>query len=231
MSKTILITGASGNLGRATVDRFLSEGHKLIVTVSPGKSLGFHEDHHQIEIHNVDLMDEPGVEGLVNTVTNTYGTIDAGLLLVGGYAGGGILDTPGSTMKKMYSLNFETAYFMARPLFKKMINQKNGGRIIFVGSRPALETNEARNSLAYGLAKSLIFKLSDIINAEGSDRNVVSSVIVPSTLDTPANRQSMPKADFSAWVKPDEVADTIAFLISDKAASLREPVLKVYGRS
>jgi NAD(P)-dependent dehydrogenase (short-subunit alcohol dehydrogenase family) len=231
MSKNILVTGASGNLGRATVEKLLSEGHKLIVTVSPGKTLGFHEDHPQVEIHSVDLMDEPGVEGLVNSICNSHGSIDAALLLVGGYTGGNIMDTPGSTLKKMYSLNFETAYFMARPVFKRMMAQPKGGRIVFIGSRPAIKTSDGKNSLAYALAKSLIFRLSDILNDEGSDRNVVSSVIVPSTLDTPANRQSMPKADFDAWVRPEAVAELMAYMISDKASALRDPVLKIYGKS
>lgn len=230
MNKTIIITGASGNLGKATVEKFVDSGYNLVLTVSPGKKLGFFEDHPQVDIHSLDLLNESGVESFVNTVIGKYGSIHAALLLVGGYTGGTIQNTDGATLKKMYSLNFETAYFVARPIFNQMVLQ-NGGRIIFIGSRPAIQAEDGKKNLAYGLAKSLIFKLAEYLNAEGRDKNVVSTVIVPSTLDTPANRQSMPKADFSSWVKPKDVAAMMEYVLSDEASDLRDPVLKMYGRS
>jgi NAD(P)-dependent dehydrogenase (short-subunit alcohol dehydrogenase family) len=98
-----------------------------------------------------------------------------------------------------------------------------------VGSRPALKAKDAKNSVAYSLSKSLIFKLADILNAEGASKNVTASVIVPSTIDTEANRRAMPDKDFSTWVKPDEIADAMAFLCSESGGALRETVLKIYG--
>ncbi|HEX5171461.1 MAG TPA: SDR family NAD(P)-dependent oxidoreductase [Cyclobacteriaceae bacterium] len=230
MSKTIIITGASGNLGKATVEKLIAEGYTLVVTVAPGLKLGFHEDHPQIDIQYVDMMDEPGVEGMVNEVIKKYGTVDAALLIVGGYAGGTIKDTSGSAIQKMIDLNFNTAYHIARPVFNHLI-EKNQGRIIFIGARPAIRASEGKNNLAYALSKSLIFKLSEFLNAEAKDTNVVTSVIVPSTMDTPANRKYNPNADFSKWVKPGDVAELMAYLISEKGAALREPVLKMYGGS
>jgi NAD(P)-dependent dehydrogenase (short-subunit alcohol dehydrogenase family) len=149
---------------------------------------------------------------------------------VGGYAPGSVQDTDGSALKKMYSLNFESAYFTARPAFAQMMAQ-GSGKIILIGARPALTADEGKKSLPYALSKSLIFKLADFLNAEGSGNNVTTTVIVPSIIDTPANRKSMPSADFSAWVKPAEIAEAISFVVSDKNSALRETVLKMYGRA
>lgn len=228
--KNIIITGATGNLGRATVDKLLAEGHRLIVTTTPGKSAGVF-NHERIETHSLDLTDERAALNFVDAVADKHDTLHAALLLVGGYSGGGIEETTATQIRKMISLNFDTAYHVARPVFNRMTAQKAGGRIVFVGARPALRAEDGRKSLAYGLSKSLLFKLAEMLNAEGSDRNVIASVIVPSTIDSRANREDMPKADFSRWVTPDEIAETISFLISDKANALREPVVKIYGRA
>jgi NAD(P)-dependent dehydrogenase (short-subunit alcohol dehydrogenase family) len=230
MKKIAFITGASGNLGKATVEKFLSEGYKVIATVSPGKGLGF-EASGDIETCESDLTNESLVGEIIDQLVFKHQRIDAALLLVGAFAMGGIADTDGALLKKMHSINFETAYFAARPVFLQMMKQSFGGRIILVGSRPALKPAEGRKSLAYSLAKSSLFKLAEFLNAEGASKNVVTSVVVPGVIDTPANRKDMPQATFANWVKPEEIAETIAFLCSDKGNVLREPVVKVYGNS
>lgn len=229
MKKNVLITGASGNLGKATVDKFINDGYNVIATVTPGKSLGFTAV--GVTVYEADLTDEKSVDTVVKKVIADHSSLDAALLLVGGYASGSIQNTDGGLLKKMFALNFDTAYFVARPVFQQMLNQLNGGKIIFVGSRPALVPKEGKNSLAYALAKSLIFTLADLLNTEGSSKNVTASVIVPSTIDTEVNRNAMPDKDFAAWVKPEEIADTMAYLCSEKGAPLRETVLKVYNRA
>lgn len=226
--KHIIITGATGNLGRATVDRLLADGHHLIITTRPGKpAVDYGSD--KVEVHALDLADEGAAQKFVDGVAGKHGTVDAALLLTGGYAGGDIERTTGNQIGEMISLNFETAYNVARPAFNRMVRQENGGRIVFIGARPALAPRDGRKNIAYGLSKSMLFTLADMLNAEGADRQVISSVIVPSTIDTPANREAMPKADFSRWVRPEEIAETMAFLISDDARSIREPVVKMYG--
>jgi NAD(P)-dependent dehydrogenase (short-subunit alcohol dehydrogenase family) len=230
MKKNVLITGASGNLGKATVTKFITEGYKVLATVSPGKSLGFDVDG-DLTIYESDLTNEKSSDELVNRIIKEHSTIDAALLLVGGFAAGDLHVTDSSLLKKMFSLNFDTAYFMARPVFQQMLKQANGGRLIFVGARPALKPAQGKGTLAYTLAKSLLFKLADILNAEGSSKNVTASVIVPSTIDTEINRKEMPDKDFTAWVKPEEIAESMAFLCSEKGKPLRESVLKLYGRA
>lgn len=228
--KTVIITGASGNLGKACVDKFLQEGYTVIATVTPGKALGF-EVSGAVETQEADLTDERSVDSAIKTIIARHPTIDAALLLVGGYAPGGIKDTDGTLLKKMFALNFETAYHVARLLFQHMKQQPNGGRLVFVGARPALETKHAKHSLGYGLSKSLLFKLADVLNEEGASSNVTASVVVPSTIDTPANRQAMPKADFTSWVKAEEIADCMAHLCSPESNAWRETVVKIYGRA
>ncbi len=112
--KTVLITGAAGNLGKACVEKFLAEGYKVIATVTPGKTLGY-EVKGDIETYDADLSNETTVETVISQVIAKHKNIDAALLLVGGYASGGIAETNGDTIKKMFTLNFDTTYFVARP--------------------------------------------------------------------------------------------------------------------
>jgi NAD(P)-dependent dehydrogenase (short-subunit alcohol dehydrogenase family) len=228
MKKNVVITGASGNLGKATVQKFISAGYTVIATVSPGKTLPF-DPAGNLETMEVDLRNEGQVDEVISQIIGKQKTIDAALLLAGGFAAGGIKTANGETLRNLYALNFETAYFAARPIFLQMQKQPAGGRIVLVGSRPVLLPKDGKNVIAYALSKSLLFKLAEYLNAEGASQNVVTSVIVPSTIDTPANRQSMPKADFSKWVKVEEIAELMEFICSRKADSVREPVYKVYG--
>lgn len=228
--KTVLITGAAGNLGKACVEKFIAEGYKVIATVTPGKTLGY-EVKGDIETYDADLSNETTVETVVSQIIAKHKNIDAALLLVGGYAPGGIAETNGDTLKKMFAMNFDTAYFVARPLFQQMMKQSTGGRLVFVGARPALRAKDANKSLGYALSKSLIFKLADALNAAGSDNNVTASVVVPSTIDTPVNRQAMPNADFGSWVKAEDIASAMAAVCSTNNNAWRDTVIKIYNRS
>jgi NAD(P)-dependent dehydrogenase (short-subunit alcohol dehydrogenase family) len=229
--KTVLITGASGNLGKATVDKFISDGYKVLATSSPGKSQASKD----VEVYEVDLSDEDAVDDVMTKILSKYKRLDAALFLAGGYAHGGVTDTDFARLDRMISLNFHTAFFMAQRIFQHMLTQKEGGRLIFIGARPGLDAKAASTSLAYGLSKSLIFYLADILNAtaHGSShaQKVTASVVVPSTIDTPQNRAAMPKADFSHWVKAEEVADTLLLLADNRTGTWRETVIRVYGQS
>ncbi len=228
MSKHVIVTGAAGNLGRAVVKRFSDDGYRVIAVDSPGRTDGITPSE-RVEVYPVDLVNEGSVEAFVKTVQEKYGTLDAALLLAGGYAGGGVAETDGKALRDMVSLNFETAYHMARRVFLRMTAQPDGGRIVLIGARAALEPAAGKRSLAYSLSKSMLFTLASMLNAEGDGSNVVVSVVVPSTIDTPANRESMPKADFSRWVRPEKIAGILAFLVSEDAGPVTDPVVKVYG--
>jgi NAD(P)-dependent dehydrogenase (short-subunit alcohol dehydrogenase family) len=152
------------------------------------------------------------------------------VLTVGGFAMGKIAETKTADIHKQYKLNFETAYNVARPAFVQMMQQGNG-RIFIIGSKPGLSAKNGKGMVAYGLGKSLIFRLAELMNDEAKGHNVVISVVVPSTIDTPQNRKAMPDAAFDSWVKPEAIADAIYFYCTDAAAVLREPVIKVYNNA
>ncbi len=224
--KTVLITGATGNLGKACVDKFLAEGYKVLITVSPGATV---TPRANVEAYEADLTNEVSAEKAIASITATY-KIDAALLLVGGFAMGSIADTDSTALQKMFSLNFNTAYFTARPVFLHMMKQASG-RIVFMGARPALNPADGKGSLSYALSKSLVIKLAEMLNAEGAYNNVVAHVVVPSIIDTPVNRAAMPTADFSKWVRAEDIADTIAYLCSQSGSPVRDAVVKLYGQS
>jgi len=139
-------------------------------------------------------------------------------------------ETKTSDIAKQYKLNFETAYNIARPIFVQMLKQ-NSGRIFIIGSKPGLNAMNGKGMVAYGLAKSLIFRLAELMNEEAKGKNVVTSVVIPSTIDTPQNRKSMPDADPAKWVKPEAIADVIYFYCTDEAVVLRESLIKVYNNA
>ena len=109
--------------------------------------------------------------------------------------------------------------------------ENNFGRIVFIGARPALKAEAGKSLIAYGLSKSLLFKLAEYINADAKGKNITASVLAPSTIDTPPNRKSMPDTDPSKWVKPEALAEIMEFIVSDKSSALRETVLKVYNNA
>jgi len=228
--KTAIVTGASGNLGQAVVNKFLAEGYNVVGTVIPNDLVPINFPSDNFEKAVVDLTDEDDTQKFISAVITKYETIDAAIFTVGGFAMGGIADTTSADILKQYRLNFETAYNIARPVFMQMMKQ-DSGRLFFIGARPGLLATNSEGMVAYGLAKSLVVRLTELINLEAKGKNVVASVVVPSTIDTPQNRQSMPDTDFNKWVKPEDIATTIYFYCTEHAAALREPVIKMYNKS
>ncbi len=227
--KTAIVTGASGNLGTSVVRKFIHEGYRVIGTVSSGNSLvNFPKD--QFERSVVNLNDEATANKVINNMIATHKKIDVAVLTVGGFDIGKIAETTIQDISKQYQLNFETTYNVAHPIFKHMMEQKTG-RIFMIGSRPGLNSRYAKGTVAYSLSKSLIFRLAELLNDEAKGTSVITSVIVPSIIDTPQNRKSMPDADFETWVKPEIIADTIYWYCSDEALVIKEPVIKIYNQA
>ncbi len=224
MQKTVLITGATGNLGRVVTNAFVKDGYQVLALVSPGKKLAA-----PVVSYEADLTQERQTADAIDQLLKQYPKIDAALLLAGGYEGGKLTDTTSSDIARMIELNFSTAFHVARVVHTHMCTQAGGGRIVLVGARPALQARQATGSVAYALSKTLVMKLAEMMNAEGAAKNVVTSVVVPSTIDTPANREAMPQADFNKWVSPQHLAETMLYLCSPAANPLRDPVLKMYG--
>lgn len=228
--KTVIITGANGNLGTAVTRFFLSKNYRVIATVASETMKTDIEPAPALEVQVVDLTDEKATGNFVAAVLTRYPALDAALLLVGGFAMGAVTDTSSDQIDQQITLNFKTAYHVARPLFQHML-AKGQGRLVFIGARPALEPASGKDLVAYGLSKSLLFKLAEYMNEEAKGKNVTATVVAPSTLDTPLNRRSMPEADPDRWVRPEALASILEFIVSDAGAPLRESVYKVYNNA
>ena len=228
--KTAIVTGATGSLGRAVVKKFIEEGFFVVGTVLHQDKTNLDVSANTFEKIVVNLDDENETQKFVEKIIEEHKNIDVAVLTVGGFAKGSISETTTSDIKKQYELNFETAYNVARPVFDQMMKQETG-RIFMIGSKQGLSSKNGKGAVAYGLAKSLLFRLAELMNAEAKGKNVVTSVVVPSTIDTPQNREGMPDAQFGNWVKAESIADLIYWYCTDEAAVIREPVIKVYNNA
>jgi NAD(P)-dependent dehydrogenase (short-subunit alcohol dehydrogenase family) len=230
MQKTAIVTGAYGNLGRAVVQKFISEGYAVFGTIMPGEQVPDEFPATGFTGSTIDLTNEDDAAVWIRSVAAQTGSIDAAVLTVGGFAMGTVADTDSAAIQKQYKLNFETTYHIARPVFGQMMQQKSG-RIFMIGARPGLQASFSNGMVAYGLAKSLVIRLAELMNQEAKGKDVVTTVVIPSTIDTPQNRKAMPDANFNDWVKPEDIAASIYFYCTPAATSLREPVLKLYGNA
>jgi len=226
--KTAIVTGANGNLGAAVVKKFSENGFHVIGTVRRKQETKEANDD-KVEEAELNLLQEEECQQFVEQIIAKNNSIDVAVLTAGGFTMGDIADTKSSDIAKQYQLNFETAYNIARPVFIQMLKQNNG-RIFLIGSRQGLDTTRGKSAVGYSLSKSLLFRLAEIMNAEAKGKNVEVSVVVPGTIDTPQNRESMPDADFTAWESPAEIADVIYFYSGEEGRKLHEPVIKVYDK-
>lgn len=231
MGRTYLITGGTGALGSAVTRRFLGSDHNVAVTWLLDRErdrlqaeLGRSEN---LRLVKADVIDPSSVDTAVAEVTEAFGTIDCLIHLVGGWSGGEpVHEHSLETWNKMIDLNLTSAFLCARAVLPGMRNE-GWGRIVLVSARTA-RRNRAGQA-GYAVAKAGVSVLAETIAEENRDIEVTANVVAPSTLDTPANRASMPDADHSAWVPLDQVAAAIEFLTSDAAGQLRGAWLPVFG--
>ena len=228
--KTVIITGASGNLGVTVTGKFLDSGYRVVATVINGHDQSALPAHDNLSASVVNLMNPEESKLFVLSCIKQYGQIHAVIMLAGGFAMGNIENTSASDISKMIALNFETAFNVAQPAYNHM-KEHDYGRLVFIGARPALNATDGKSTMAYALSKSLLFKLSEQLNEDAKGTNIVSTLVVPSVIDTPVNRKNMPDENFEKWVRPAQLADIIEFICSEKADVIREPIVKVYNNS
>jgi NADP-dependent 3-hydroxy acid dehydrogenase YdfG len=223
----IIITGANGNLGTACVKALLDRDFPVIATDRAADHLSELSANPGFSFTAVDLANEMATREFIATQVKLHGNIGGAVLLAGGFSTGNLAHTGIEDIRHMLTLNFETAYTIARPLLDQFLTQ-NYGRLVFIGARPAIEPEQGKDLLAYALSKSLLFSLAENINAATKGKNITATVVVPSIIDTPLNRKSMPGADPGNWVTPGALARIIAFIIAEPDGVLRETVLKAY---
>lgn len=219
-SKQVIVTGANGALGRAVVAAATAAG----ATVT-GIDLGFDSEPAGVRCLTADLTDGDAARRAVSAA----GTVDALFNIAGGFSmGPAVHETPQDDWDRMFALNVETLRNMVAAAVPGMVSRGRGS-IVNVG---ALSAREGQGSMgAYCAAKSVVMRLTESLSNELRDQGVNVNAVLPSIIDTPANRGDMPDADFSKWVAPDDLAHVICYLGSDLARAVHGALLPVRGLS
>jgi NAD(P)-dependent dehydrogenase (short-subunit alcohol dehydrogenase family) len=222
--KVVVVTGASGALGKVVAEAALAGGARVAgVDYSPAQIAA---TDNRIEIGGVDLTDATQAGKAIDAIASQFGRIDALVNIAGGFAFEAIAEGDPKTWQRMYALNVLTTLNASRSAIP-YLSASGAGRIVNVGAMGALQAGAGMG--AYAASKAGVHRLTEALAAEWKGRITVNAVL-PSTIDTPANRASMPKADFAKWVAPEELANVILFLASDAASAITGALIPVSGR-
>ena len=223
--KIALVTGANGGLGTSVTQTLLDAGAQVIGTsrkIEQSEFKGTAFTALPAEIATAD-----GAKTMVAAVLAKFGRIDIVVHTVGGFAGGpSVADTDDATWQRMLDLNLNTTFHLLRAVLPSM-RRTGAGRIVAIGSRAALEPGAGVG--AYSASKAAMVSLLRTVALENKDRAITANVILPGTMDTPANRQAMPSADSSKWVQPANVANLILWLVGDAGRDVNGAAIQVYG--
>lgn len=229
--KTVLITGATGNLGRALAEVFGAKGARLALIAHSGASLDRAfpgETAENLKIA-VDLLDADAVRVAVSRIETELGPVHALCAAAGGFAMGEMVhETSPGNWRRMMDLNVTTLLNTVRAVAPGMID-RGAGKIVTVGATGALKG--AAGMGAYIAAKSAVLRITETMSAELRMKGINVNCVMPSIIDTPENRAAMPKADPARWAKPEEIAEVMAFLCSDEACAVHGALVPVTGLS
>ncbi|MFN3659021.1 MAG: SDR family NAD(P)-dependent oxidoreductase [Pseudolabrys sp.] len=226
-NKTVVVTGGTGALGGAVVGALLEAGATCVVPyVHEAEMQRFaHRSDARVRLVRIaDLSDEADVA----KVYAGAGPLWASIQIAGGFAMGKVADTDKAALMAQLDTNLVSSFLCCRAALKAMQGE---GRIVNVAARPALEPRNGAGMAAYTVAKSGVAALTVALAEEVAKDGVLVNAVAPSIMDTAANRKAMPKADFNAWPKVEEVAATILFLASPENKVTRGAVVPVYGKS
>jgi len=228
--RTVVITGGTGGLGTAVVGALLTAGAAChIPYLVENEAQAFrHRDHAQVKLYpRIDLTNEEAVVGFYREVPHLWASIH----LAGGFASGGIGTAGKSVLTGQLDVNVVTCYLCCRSAVLAMAAHPAGGRIVNMAARPALEWRGGAGMAAYAASKAAVAALTVALAEEVAKDAILVNAVAPSILDTPANRNAMPQADYAAWPKVEDVAQTILFLASPANKVTRGAVVPVYGRA
>ncbi len=222
--KVIVVTGALGALGKVVAEIAQSRGARIAsIDHAPSQNSATPES---IEIGGVDLSDAAQAKTAVETAAKHFGRVDALVNIAGGFAFETIGDGDIRTWQRMYALNVLTALNTSRAALPHLA-ASSAGRIVNIGAMGALQAGSGMG--AYAASKAGVHRLTEALAGEWKGKVTVNAVL-PSIIDTKANRADMPKADFSKWVTPKELAEVILFLASDAASGITGALIPVSGR-
>jgi NAD(P)-dependent dehydrogenase (short-subunit alcohol dehydrogenase family) len=232
--RVVLVAGGTGGLGRAVSLAFLNENAKVVTTYrnqaewEPLKSAAGAAGT-KLEGFSVDVTDEAAVRQLIEKILAKHGRLDALVNTVGGYAGGlKLWEMETKIFDQMLALNLRSGFALSRAAVRAMLKQGHGV-IVNVASKAAVD--HAAGAAAYAASKAAAVAMLDSLAADLKGSGVRVNTILPSIIDTVANRKAMPKADFSKWPKPEDIARVILFLCSDDSRVIHGAAIPVYGDS
>lgn len=227
----VLVTGGAGNVGKGVTRAFLDAGARVAVplyhreaTTNVAPLVNEYGD--RLTTISLDLTTERGAEQAVRHVKEWGGRLNCVVHLIGGFEGGtAVADSPVEVWNRMMTLNLTSAFLTARYALPALI-ESGGGTLVFISSRSAFQ--EQGNRAAYAAAKAGLVALAKAIALEYADQNIRCNVVVPDTIATPENRQTMPGADEGEWVSPERVEQTILYLASKASAPLTGAAIPVF---
>ncbi|MEL7473583.1 MAG: SDR family NAD(P)-dependent oxidoreductase [Planctomycetota bacterium] len=226
--RTVVVTGGTGALGRAVVRALLESGGRCVIPVYREvevEGVSWRDEDRVRLIPGIDLCDDKAVAALFEEAARNglWGSVH----VCGGFAMAPIQQTASDAFRRMFELNALTAFACTREASLRM---SDGGRVVNVAARPALFPELGGGMVAYAASKAAVAALTQAAAAELVGARVLVNAVAPDVMDTPTNREAMPDADFSAWARVEDVASTIAFLVSPQNSCTRGGLVPVYGR-
>jgi NAD(P)-dependent dehydrogenase (short-subunit alcohol dehydrogenase family) len=224
--RAVVVTGGTGALGAAVTRGFLDDGWRVVVPWVVEGELGRLDEHERLELVRADLFDPAAVGAVIEAAgPSLRGVVN----LVGGFAQHGrIHETPIETFEEQLRLNLRPSYLVSAAALPTLL-EAGGGAIVCVSSRAA--RRPFSGAAGYIVSKAAVLALVDALDAEYRKDSIRVNAVLPSVIDTPANRASMPDSDFDTWVRPEQIADVIRFLCSDAASVISGGHLPVYGEA
>ena len=224
--KTALITGAKGGLGTHVTQTFLAAGANVVGVSRSIQQTDFPDP--RFSAVPGELSSREAAQAIANAVMGRFRRIDILVHLVGGFAGGvPVAETEDATFERMLDLNLRSAFHILRAVIPVM-RASGSGRIVAIGSRAAVEPQPL--IAAYSASKSALVTLMRSVAMENKDSGITANVILPGTMDTPANRAADPAADVTKWIDPQQVANLALWLVSDAASQVTGSMIPVYGK-
>jgi NAD(P)-dependent dehydrogenase (short-subunit alcohol dehydrogenase family) len=221
----VVVTGGTGALGTAVVTRLVASGAHCHVTWLFDREIANFAHRASCALHHVDCGDETEVSAFYASLPR----VDASIHLVGGFEMAPLEGTTLEAFERMFRLNARTAFLCSREAVRRMRAVGGGGRIVNVAARPAVEPTGGM--IAYAVSKAAVAALTRALAEEVRPEGILVNAILPSIIDTPANRSAMPNADHDAWPKPADLAETIEFLASPENRVTSGALVPVYGRA
>jgi len=223
--KVVLVTGANGGLGSHVTQALLDAGANVVGVSRKIQQSDF--DSPAFTALPAEIATPSGAKNVADKVVARFGRLDIVVHTVGGFAGGQtVAETDDATFQQMFELNLNSTFYLLRAVIHVMRKTGNG-RIIAIGSRAALEPGAGIG--AYSASKAAMVSLIRTVALENKDAGITANIILPGTMDTPANRRAMPNADVSKWVQPANIASLITWLAGDAAKDVNGAVIPVYG--